>query len=410
MRLGEIQSYRFKSFTLKPVERQLLNGDQRISLTPKAFDVLTHLLFNAGHLVTKEELMETVWADSFVEEANLARLIHTIRKALNEDENGNKFIETVPTKGYRFVADVERILITPREKGDIFASDGSEEIRPDQLESGPRSDARPIIRPTAKKKTVSRWLFAGSAVVAVIGLVVASAWWKNKVGTPPAKEHPISIAVLPFRPIGTGAYDHSYNVAFANSVIADLDQSKSLSVRPCTTGDYTGLTQDPIAAGKEPATDYVIDANYVANNGRLQVTANVINVSNQSIEWSFKYEGGDTDLYAAGPKVAAKVVPLLLAKLNLPPVVPGTHGTENEEAWRSYHQGMILSNKRTVEDAEKAVDEFNKAISLDPNFSMAYMGLAHAIQTKLTNGGDPTQLWVRYAQALLLTNEFAFVD
>src|SRR5690348_10513789 len=84
MRSEEIHSYRFKSFTLKPVERQLFDRDDQIALSPKAFDMLTHLVVNAGHLVTKEELMETIWADSFVEEANLARIVHTIRKALRE--------------------------------------------------------------------------------------------------------------------------------------------------------------------------------------------------------------------------------------------------------------------------------------------------------------------------------------
>lgn len=392
MRAEEIHSYQFKSFTLKPVERQLFDGDRRVALTPKAFDVLTLLISNAGHLVTKEELMETVWAESFVEEANLARLVHKIRKTLGEDENGNKFIETVPTKGYRFVADVEQVVATAREKSETFSSNGSEENWPNRLEAAAPVATLPAPARPADKKGLSRWLVAGLSLVIVVGLVGALAWWKNKGVAAPAKEHTISIAVLPFRPIGTGEHDHSYNVAFANSVIADLDQSKSLVVRPFTPADYTGLTQDAVTAGKERATDYVMEATYVANNGRLQVTANVINVSTAGIEWSIEYKGSDTDLYAAGPKVAAKIVRELLAKLNLPAVATGNQGTENEEAWQSYYQGMILSNKRTVEDAEKAIGEFNRAISLDPNFAMAYMGLAHAIQTKITNGDDPKKL------------------
>ena len=391
MRTEEIHSYRFKSFTLKPVERQLFDGDRQLTLTPKAFDVLTLLLVNAGHLVTKEELMEKIWAESFVEEANLARLIHTIRKTLGEDENGNKFIETVPTKGYRFVAEVEKEAVALRENRETFASNGSLEVWPDRLDSP--ADAQPVPTPIDEKKILSRWLFAVLILVVALGLVASFALWrKSRTNETPASQRPISIAVLPFRPIGAGEHDHSYNVAFANAVIAVLDRSKSLVVRPFTPGDYTGLTQDPVAAGKERATDYVVDANYVANNGRLQVTANVINVSTQSVDWSIQYVGSDTDLYAAGPKVADKIVRDLLAKLNVPAVVPGNRGTESEEAWQSYYQGMILSNKRTVEDAEKAVDEFNRAIRLDPNFAMAYMGLAHAIQTKFTNGGDPKEL------------------
>ncbi|MEO8042171.1 MAG: winged helix-turn-helix domain-containing protein [Acidobacteriota bacterium] len=76
-------------------------------LTPKAFDVLVYLVARRGHLVGKEELMEAVWQDLFVEEGNLTRIINALRRALGEDDNGNKFIETVPTKGYRFVAKIE---------------------------------------------------------------------------------------------------------------------------------------------------------------------------------------------------------------------------------------------------------------------------------------------------------------
>jgi len=391
MKREEIHSYRFKSFTLKPVERQLFDRDQLVSLTPKAFDILTLLIDNTGHLVTKEELMETIWADSFVEEANLARLVHTIRKTLGEDENGNKFIETVPTKGYRFVAEVEKI-IAPREDRETFTTDSSADFWPDRLESPTPVDTQPVPAPMGKK-AASRWLFAGPAIIVVVGLVAAFTVWRNNSDSTAAEVRPISIAVLPFRPISTAQRDIDYDLAFANSLIADLNQSKNLRVRPFSTmRPYTDVTQDPIDIGKERVVDYVLESNYFANGGRLQVTSNLFNIRTGSVDATFKYEGGDTDLYAAGRNVASKIVPQLLARLNLPAVVPGNRGTENEAAWRSYVQGMILSNKRTVEDAEKGIDEFNNAIRLDPNYAMAYMGLAHAIQTKLTNGGKREEL------------------
>src|SRR5689334_14793883 len=216
----EIHSYRFKSLTLKPTERQLLECDRSFSLTPKAFDILTLLIANAGHLVTKEELMETIWSDSFVEEANLARLVHKIRKTLGEDENGNKFIETVPTKGYRFVAEVETVATTQGENKENFKSSGREELWPDSFDSAVPVRAEPVSISAGHKKAASRWLFAGLGIVVVVGLVaVFGLWRKNKGDAAPPKTHPISIAVLPFRPMGTGEHDHSYNIAFANSVI-----------------------------------------------------------------------------------------------------------------------------------------------------------------------------------------------
>lgn len=104
---SERVSYRFKSFLLDTKERRLSHNGESIPLTPKVFDTLVYLVEHADHLVEKAELMESVWRDSFVEEGNLTRSIHALRRALGQDKNGNKFIETVPTKGYRFVAPVE---------------------------------------------------------------------------------------------------------------------------------------------------------------------------------------------------------------------------------------------------------------------------------------------------------------
>ena len=107
------QDFAFRSFRLREAERLLLRDDEPIPLTPKAFDVLVFLVKNAGHLVEKETLMRKVWPDSFVEEGNLTRTIYTLRRTLGEDDNGNKYIETVPTKGYRFVAPVEHVSQEP---------------------------------------------------------------------------------------------------------------------------------------------------------------------------------------------------------------------------------------------------------------------------------------------------------
>ena len=106
---NKTHSYRFKSFILNVAERQLLDADKLIPLTPKSFDTLVYLVERSGHLIEKEELMQSIWTDSFVEEGNLSRTIHDLRRALGQDKKGKTFIETVPTKGYRFVATVNEV-------------------------------------------------------------------------------------------------------------------------------------------------------------------------------------------------------------------------------------------------------------------------------------------------------------
>src|ERR1700755_3570635 len=97
--------YQFGRFSLDAGERLLFDGVDTIALTPKAFDTLLLLVENAGHVLSKEQMLSEVWEDSFVEENNLAQNISLLRKALGQ-EKGAKFIETVSKRGYRFIAPV----------------------------------------------------------------------------------------------------------------------------------------------------------------------------------------------------------------------------------------------------------------------------------------------------------------
>src|SRR4030095_8616990 len=101
--------YEFGRFRLKSDERVLLRGDELVPLTPKAFDILLTLLENDGRIVHKDDLMRKVWPNTFVEEGNLTQNVSLLRKALGESANGPQFIETVPRRGYRFVAAVNKI-------------------------------------------------------------------------------------------------------------------------------------------------------------------------------------------------------------------------------------------------------------------------------------------------------------
>src|SRR4030095_14996106 len=99
--------YLFDGFRVDTTERLLFKENREISLTPKVFDTLLVLLENSSHVLTKKELMEQVWPDSFVEENNLPQNISILRKALGEGNEGDPYIQTVPKRGYRFVADVK---------------------------------------------------------------------------------------------------------------------------------------------------------------------------------------------------------------------------------------------------------------------------------------------------------------
>src|SRR5262245_52248128 len=111
MSLQTKRIYEFGAFCLDAVEHLLLRNGESVPLTPKAFDLLLTLVEHHGHLLEKDELLKKVWPDTFVEEANLASNISQLRKALGDGENGQRFIETMPKRGYRFVAGVKEVAV-----------------------------------------------------------------------------------------------------------------------------------------------------------------------------------------------------------------------------------------------------------------------------------------------------------
>src|SRR6476620_3359981 len=103
------QLYEFGPFRLDATEHTLLRDGRPVPLRPKVFDILLVLVENRGHLVNKEQLMSSVWTEQFVEEGNINKNISMLRQALGESDSGTKFIETVPKRGYRFIADVHEV-------------------------------------------------------------------------------------------------------------------------------------------------------------------------------------------------------------------------------------------------------------------------------------------------------------
>ena len=371
----------FGNFRLDLTERELLRDGVPIPLTIKAFELLTYLVQNAGHTVTKEELVNAVWPDAFVEEANVTRIVHTLRKTLGEGEPQREFIRTVPKRGYRFVEEVNASGAT------------NDEIWPNTIEE-----------PSTEVPTIERgyksYLFLGISAALLLTVVAVLLFTLRTTNSSPPQVKPKSIAVLPFRVITSDGRDDDRDLAFAKDTITGLLQSKDLRVLSVSAiRGYRDETQDPLVIGRERGVDYVLESTYLVVNGQLDVTSNLFDVQNGSVIATVEYQGEYKDLITASRNIAAKVVPGLLAKLHLETLVPIYHSTENEEALRSYLQGIMLSNKRTVEDAEKALAEFEKAVRLDPNYAEGYMGLAFALSTKFVNGGERDPICERWTEA-----------
>jgi DNA-binding winged helix-turn-helix (wHTH) protein len=173
-----IRIFRFDAYVLDPVERQLRRDSELIPLTPKAFDTLEFLLRNAGHLVTKDELLAAVWPNSFVDEGNLPRTVHTLRRALNDLENVHRFIETVPTKGYRFIADVQVSVEPAGETGQDTGPMPSEATRPTPLIGNTESRLSFRNDPKRRSGKTRAWIAAATLIVAA-----GAVGWIEKSGS-----------------------------------------------------------------------------------------------------------------------------------------------------------------------------------------------------------------------------------
>jgi DNA-binding winged helix-turn-helix (wHTH) protein/TolB-like protein/Tfp pilus assembly protein PilF len=445
MSVKEKELYEFRGFRLDVAEHFLVRlSGKRVPLSEKAFETLCVLVRNNGHLVQKDELLNQVWADSFVEENNLDKCIHAIRRALGEKPGEQKIIETVRKHGYRFVAEVRRIeevkpiyeesqipLKTkqlPTERvpltvaqtqmqnvGELIASedqrheaDGNQpEESIGQTAAVELASANSALRSKPKYRTV---LVAGLILGAIgIGYYFFVAR-KTASGVSDKK----TIAVLPLKPINTANRDEIYEVGIADSLILRLSSMEGLVVRPLSaTRKYADIGQDPLAAGREQQVDYVLASNYQLAGGKIKVTSQLFNVANGQIEGTYQSEQDAANVFVMQDAIAGEVGNKLLARFAITSSGPmARRGTSNEEAYRLYLQGRNLTFNRTPASARKAVEYFEQAIRLDPNFAPAYSGMAHALITSGNLGGGLPRVEYEKAKesvqkALALENNFA---
>ena len=452
--LLEMQKFEFGDFLLDAKEKVLQRDGKPLPVTPKALELLLVLVENHGHLVEKNELMKAVWADSFVEEGNLAFTIRLLRKALDDDAQKPRFIETVPKRGYRFIAEV-KCLETAEEKDKPFELiDNSAPLSNDEIfspagnphrhhetsnqSSGAvvaladwRSDARagnseetPTLPELPSDSTGKK--IAGKAEVigtpgrnrklAVLGLVAliaaavvfGSYFFAGKHTAPGNKK---SIAILPFKPINTATRDEIYEIGIADSLIHRLSSMKGFVVRPLSAiRKYADIEQDPIAAGQEQQVDYVLASNYQLVGGKIRVTAQLFNVANGQIEETYKTEKDAGDVFAMQDTVGSEVGNLLLTRFATTSGSPAAkRGTFNEEAYRLYLQGMYLCDKRDLADARKAVQVLEQAVRLDPNYALAWAGKAYAHRI-IGNYGRSADTHEEYRESIEAINKALALD
>lgn len=288
--------YEFGSFRVDAVERLLLRDDgEVVPLTPKVFDILLVLVQNSGHILEKDKLMEAVWPDSTVEEANLTRNVSTLRRALGENPTGHQYIETIPWRGYRFAPGVREFrdedvdLILEKHTRSHVHFEEEEEVR--EKESGDPKEEVGFLLPAAsptllRHKESNRKILAVSLLL--LGLIVtAFFWWRpGRLKQAEAPASVKSMAVLPFGLISMEGSDEYLGLGMADALITKLSNVKQVVVRPTSAvRKYTAPGQDPLAAGRELGVESVLEGSIQKSGERMRVTVQLVSVGDGTPLW-----------------------------------------------------------------------------------------------------------------------------
>ncbi len=362
--------YRFGEFSLDAQSRILKRAGITTPLTPKAFDVLLLLVQNAGRIVTKDDLMKAVWRDSFVEESNLTQTIFMVRKALDETSD-RRYILTVQGQGYRFVVPVTESAIEAQEREAPMAADNG----------GTSSEtAAPPQNPPRRKWAVIA--FAAAAFVLIAGF---TAWlWHSRRGTA-EPESKIMLAVLPFENFTGDPKEDYFSDGMTEEMISqlgNLDPTHLGVIARTSVMRYKHAQESIPQIGKELGVQYVIEGSVRRDSERVRITAQLIQVSDQSHVWAREYDRDLGHLLELQGEIASEVaneIELSLGGRRIKAAqAAAAHppGTTSYEAYDLYLKGRYFWNKRTGEGFRQAADYFQQAIDRDPNYARAYAGLA----------------------------------
>ena len=382
------RTYCFGQFQLDREDRRLLCGGNAVPLTPKAFDTLLILVENAGRLVEKGELMQTVWPDTFVEEAGLTRNISVLRKVLGRDSSGRDYIETVPKLGYRFVATVTLPEIRTTEVWEKHTISQTITVQDDEIIETPPApsidvDKAGLQHRLGLNRISRRWTIA-TLLAVVLSASLLARFFLHRTSASESSAPIRSIAVLPFKNIDSSPpEDEHEGLGFADILITRLSTIKELSVRP--TSAILGFVNQNLESdiiGTQINVDAVLEGSIYHSSDKVRVTARLIKVSSGTPVWAGQFEKPSNDELRLQDEIALQVVDALLLNLSLNERKALTRRyTENASAYELYLKGRYQWNKRSAEGMAEAERLFRNAIEKDPNFALAYVGLADRLAT-----------------------------
>jgi adenylate cyclase len=311
---GTTPVHRFGPFVLDIADRSLKRDGVPVALTPKQFDLLGVLVAHAGRLVEKDVLLKTVWPDVAVEEGNLTKGVFSLRQLLGDTE-GSRYIETLPKRGYRFAATVQT--------GQVFHG---------------RSPAP-----------------AGAD------------------GAPDAN----SIAVMPFRDMSAARDQEFFCEGMSEEIINALGRVPGLRVASYTSSlRFREMAAEPQSIGRDLHVAWLLEGSVRRSGAAVRIAVQLVRTDDGFSAWSGRFDRPLDDIFAVQDDIAGMIAQTLTRRVatTAGPLVTST--TSNAEAYSLYLEGRYLWNKRPGDVVWQALDRFERAVAIDPDFAPAHAALA----------------------------------
>jgi len=355
------ETLRIRDFELDLAAYELRGQGHPIRLERRAMDLLILLVEHRGQLVTRATIVERLWGkDVFVDvETGVNTLVFKVRQALHDSPEAPAYVETVPGKGYRFIAPVE-----------VVSGSGTPAAAP----SAPRRSSR---------------LAAGLAVL-LLAIAGVTAWVRSGAGTAPSS---LTLAVLPFENLG-GDPDREYLAAgLAEEAIASFGQvdPQHLSVIGRTsTLAYQGTRKSLAEIGRELGADYLVEGSIRKEGRGLRVTCRLVRVRDQSQVWSASYDREPTSVIGLQRELSTAIAEQIRLRLSPERLDALARRTPRAaEAYDLYLRGRYYLNQLTPATNKRAVEFYERAIALEPNYALAWAGIATVLVTSPINSDVP---------------------
>jgi len=361
----------FKAFRLDTVNHLLWRNEDRVPVAPKAFDVLAYLVEHAGRVVTQDEILEALWSGTYVNSEVLRKYILEIRKTLGDRPDNPEFIETLPKRGYRFIAPV-----TDESGIELAALPTSLSTEERATEEMVEAEATPLELESSSGKN-RLWKIAIIVVLAIVAAAVIGSYFRpGRSAADASSLNNASIAVLPFADMSPAKDQEYFSDGLAEQLINDLAKVSSLKVVGRSSAfQFRGKNEDLRVVGRKLGVANVLEGSVLREGNHIRITAELTKTDDGFQLWSQSYDREIKDIFSVQDEIARAATEALRLKLL------GTNGhpfastlrSANPEAYEAYLQAQYFSGRgQSKEELDKALAYTDKAINLDEKYAPAW--------------------------------------